>query len=64
VLQRNFEGIDLIIKDEYSMLCQVMFACVDIRLRQATQVDDIFGGIIVVLVSDPGKLQPVGASPS
>jgi hypothetical protein len=63
MLQRKFEGIKLIIIDEYSMLCQVMFAKVDLRLRQATQVDDIFGGISVVLVGDPGQLQPVLGSP-
>ena len=44
------------------MLCQVMLAKIDLRLRQATQVDDLFGGISVVLVGDPGQLQPVGGT--
>lgn len=40
-----------------------MFGKIDRRLRQAKNNDQLFGGISVILIGDPGQLLPVGQSP-
>ena len=45
------------------MVHQVMLSVIDKRLRQATGKKDLyFGGISIILVSDPGQLPPIGGS--
>ena len=59
-IQQEFNDIEMILIDEYSMLSQVMLNKIDLRLRQAKNNNKIFGGISVVLIGDPGQLLPVG----
>ena len=35
---------------------------IDRRLRQITTVNEPFGGLVVVLIGDPGQLPPVGSN--
>ena len=59
-LQNNLKGISYIIIDEYSMLGQAMLGWIDRRCRQATgKTDEVFGGLSIILVGDPGQLPPV-----
>ena len=44
------------------MLSQVMFAKIDARLRQAKNNNQMFGGISLILIGDPGQLLPVKGS--
>ncbi|RMZ93354.1 ATP-dependent DNA helicase, partial [Brachionus plicatilis] len=63
-LQEKFKGITHVIIDEYSMLSQAMFGLIDNRLRQATgKLEELFGGLSIILTGDPGQLLPVGGSP-
>ena len=60
-LQQQFEKIQCIVIDEFSMLGQAMFGWVDNRLRQATaKTDELLGGISVILTGDLAQLPPVG----
>ena len=60
LLQEKFRTVNYIIIDEYSMLGQKTFACIDNRCRQATgKLDTLFGGISIILVGDPAQLPPV-----
>ncbi len=61
-LQKNFEQIDFLIIDEFSMLSQIMFGKIDSRLRQAKNKNELFGGISIILIGDPGQLPPVCGS--
>ena len=45
------------------MLSQVMLNKIDLRLRQAINNNNSFGGISVILIGDPGQLLPVGGQP-
>ncbi len=59
-LQNNLKGITYIIIDEYSMLGQTMLGWIDRRCRQATGIsDELFGGLSLILLGDPGQLPPV-----
>jgi hypothetical protein len=62
-LQQEFNNIELIVIDEYSMLSQIMLNKIDQRLRQAKNKNLQFGGISVILIGDPGQLLPVGGLP-
>ena len=63
-LQNNLKGISYIIIDEYSMLGQAMLGWIDRRCRQATgKTDEVFGGLSIILVGDPGQLPPVADKP-
>ena len=63
-LQENLNGIDYILIDEYSMLCQSTFGWIDKRCKQATgSHDKILGGKSLTLIGDPGQLPPVGDKP-
>ena len=53
-IQIEFENVKYLIIDEYSMLSQVMFGKIDLRLRQAKNNNCIMGGISVILIGDPG----------
>ena len=46
------------------MLGQTLFGWIDKRCRQATdKTDEVFGGISIILVGDPGQLPPVADKP-
>ena len=58
-LQDTFRNIELVIVDEFSMLrCKELFYMSE-RLKQAKGNNLIFGGLVVLLVGDPGQLPPV-----
>jgi hypothetical protein len=61
-LQKDFEKIDFLIIDEFSMMSQIMLGKIDSRLRQAKNRNELFGGISIMLIGDPGQLPPVGGS--
>ena len=53
----------IVILDEISMVTPQLLSAIDSRLRQATNVQQIFGGIPVVMFGDFAQLPPVkGAS--
>ena len=57
-------SIKYIIIDEYSTLGQTSFAWTDKCCRQATGLSyELFGGLSIILFSDPGQLPPVGDKP-
>ena len=58
VLQKQFDNIDYLIIEGFSMLGQKTFKYLDIRLREATGKEISFGGINVVLVGDFAQLYP------
>ena len=63
-LQESFKDVKYIIIDEYSMLGQVTFGCIDRRCKQITgNGDQPFGGISLILTGDPGRLPPVADKP-
>ena len=63
-LQKKLGLVKYIIIDEYSMLGQKTLAWIDRRCRQATgKVNDVFGGISIILVGDPAQLPPVADKP-
>ena len=46
------------------MLGQTLFGWIDKRCRQATgKTGEVFGGISIILVRDPGQLPPVANKP-
>jgi ATP-dependent exoDNAse (exonuclease V) alpha subunit len=61
-LQKDFENIEFLIIDEFSMMSQIMLGKIDSRLRQAKNKNELFGGISIMLIGDPGQLPPVGGS--
>ena len=50
----------IIILDEISMVTPQMIASIDSRLRQATNIQQIFGGVPVMMFGDFAQLPPVG----
>ncbi|RMZ95107.1 ATP-dependent DNA helicase PIF1, partial [Brachionus plicatilis] len=62
-IQQEFKDTKFIIIDEYSMLSQKIFACIDKRLKVIKGSNLLFGGISIILVGDPGQLLPVCGSP-
>jgi hypothetical protein len=59
---RNFNDIVAgIIFEEISTFSSEMVCHLDIRLRQVTEIDKPFGGLIVLMVGDFGQLKPVEA---
>lgn len=62
-IQDEFKNIQIVIIDEFSMLSTVMFGKMDLRLQQAKNNLESFGGISILLIGDPGQLLPVGGSP-
>ena len=61
-LQREFEFIDCLIIDEFSMLSQTMLGKIESRLQQAKSNNKVFGGISLILIGDPAQLLPVCAT--
>jgi hypothetical protein len=61
-LQADFEEVEILVIDEFSMMSQIMFAKIDSRLRQAKNNNKMFGGISIILIGDPGQLLPVKGS--
>ena len=63
-LQDDLRVTEYIVIDEYSMLGQATMAWIDRRCREATgKVNDIFGGVSIILVGDPAQLPPVADKP-
>lgn len=63
-LQNTLKEIRYVTIDEYSMLGQTLFGWIDKHCRQATgKTDELFGGISIILVGDPGQLPPVADKP-
>ena len=62
-LQEHFDGLKLVIIDEFSMISQYHMYHIDMRLREICACNKPFGGMTVVLFGDPGQIPPVGASP-
>ncbi|EPZ36339.1 hypothetical protein O9G_005712 [Rozella allomycis CSF55] len=63
-LKETFKYVTTIIIDEYSMRSQELIGCIDARLRQAKNAQDVlFGEVSILLVGDPAQLLPVGGSP-
>jgi DNA replication protein DnaC len=58
-LQRQFDGIDLLIIDEFSMLGQEMFGKIDRRLKQAKNNNSPLDGISLILIGDPAQLHTI-----
>ena len=58
-LQQVWRQRKLIIIDEFSMLRQKELHFINERLKQIMCSNDLFGGLVVVLVGDPGQLPPV-----
>ena len=56
-----FRNLRCIIIDEISMVSADMFYNLDLRLREITMVDAVFGGISVFVFGDLFQLQPVRA---
>ena len=62
-LQTYFQGKQLVIIDEFTMVSQVMFYWLDQRCRQGTgNHTKEFGGLVVVLVGDPAQLPPISGT--
>ena len=56
-LQSDLNGVKYLIIDEFSVICQTMFAWINRRCKEATGCTSIpFGGISVILVGDIGQL--------
>ena len=72
-LQQGMQRVDFILVDEFSMVGQDMLGLISARGKQAVEGRtrdgdddrhlDIYGGLGVILVGDPGQLPPVGAAP-
>jgi DNA replication protein DnaC len=59
-LQSEFRDVDVLIIDEYTMISLDLFHLIDLRCRLAKAKSDfVFGGMVIVLVGDPGQLPPV-----
>ena len=56
-LQEKFKVLKYLVIDEYSKLGQRTVAWIDKRCHQATgKLDNLFGGISMILVGDPAQL--------
>ena len=64
-LERQLDGVKLIVIDEKSMMGRPMLEAIDRRLKQARPRarDQPFGGISIMIVGDFRQLPPVGESP-
>eukprot|EP00752_Nemacystus_decipiens_P005573 g5042.t1 len=72
-LQQRMQGVDFTLVDEFSMVGQDLLGLISARGKQAVEGHghdgdddrhlDIYGGLSVILVGDPGQLPPVGAEP-
>lgn len=63
-LQTRLTGCKYILIDDYYMLEQRLFGWVDKRCRQATgKINQVFGGISLILFGDPAQLPPVADKP-
>ena len=59
-LEEYFEGVYMIIIDEFMMNGQDIFGFIDLRLREITgKHDQYFGGLNVLLFGDPLQLPPI-----
>jgi len=58
-MQKKWKDRKLIVIDEFSMLRQRELYFINERLKQILCSDALFGGIVVVLIGDPGQLPPV-----
>ena len=59
-LEEYFEGVNIIIIDEFMMNGQDIFGFIDMRLREITGHSDMyFGGLNVLLFGDPLQLPPI-----
>jgi DNA replication protein DnaC len=58
-LQKQFDGIDILIIDEFSMLGQEMFGKIDRRLKQAKNNNSPLDGISLILIGDPAQLHTI-----
>ena len=56
-----FQNLKFVIVDEISMVSADLFYNLDLRLREITMVDKVFGGISVFVFGDLYQLQPVKA---
>ena len=56
-----FRNLRFVIIDEISMVSSDMFYNLDLRLREITMVDTLFGGVSVFVFGDLYQLQPVKA---
>ncbi|KAK3931635.1 ATP-dependent DNA helicase [Frankliniella fusca] len=56
-------GVKFIFIDEYSMVGLRFLACIETRCKDITGVDELFGGLIVVLFGDVNQLLPIGDQP-
>ena len=56
-----FRNLRCVIIDEISMVSADMLYNLDLRLREITMVDDVFGGLCMLLFGDLFQLQPVKA---
>ena len=52
----------IIIIDEFFMLSQTLLSFIDKRLKQIMHNQKPFGGLVIVLVGDPGQLPPVNGN--
>ena len=57
--QDKYSDINLLVIDEFSMLRAKELFYVSERLKQIKCNDYVFGGVLVLLVGDPGQLPPV-----
>ena len=57
-LQQKWKHRKLLILDEFSMLRQKELFFINERLQQIMCSENLFGGLVVVLIGDPGQLPP------
>jgi hypothetical protein len=59
-LQKQFDGIQILIFDEFSMIGPIMLHHIHERCQQITgNTNEKFGGLIVLFFGDPFQLTPV-----
>ena len=59
-LQDSMQGVSYLIIDEFSVIGQRLFGCIDRRCRQLSGKQDLpFGGLNLILVGDIAQLPPV-----
>ena len=61
--QEEFEGVEVLIIDEFTMMGARMLAFVNSRLQLAFNNNEPFGGVKLILCGDPRQLAPVGEKP-
>ena len=62
-VQENFQGVEYLIIDEFSVISQKTFSWINRRCKQATGCFETpFGGLNVILVGDLGQLPPVNGN--